>query len=177
MILRLACLLLLLGVVSMGGGEARAEDVKVGPFTFRPPASWGVSIPTSPMRKAELHIPDHDGKGGTCSFFHFGAGQGGTPEANIERWYGQFQEPRDKLDAKVTVETVGGTRLHLFRANGTFLSGMPGGPTTPEPNTMLLGAVLESGQGHVFVRCVAPTALALESQPAFLAMVKSPLGG
>ena len=73
------------------------------------------------------------GPEGQCSFCHFGAGQGGTAAANIERWYGQFQEPRERLGGRVSAEEVGGARLHLFPASGTFLSGMPGGEQRRQP--------------------------------------------
>jgi hypothetical protein len=165
------CLLL----VGLGVGHAEAP-VTVGEFTFRTPPGWASMPPSSAMRKAELRISDPDGgPAGNCSFFHFGAGQGGTAEANIERWYGQFQEPRDRLGAKVSVEEIAGRRLHLFRASGTFLSGMPGGAQTPVPGQTLLGAVLESQGGNVFVRCVAADKLARASEPAFVQMVKEPL--
>jgi hypothetical protein len=162
-------------LVTISAGHAQAP-VAVGTFTFKVPAGWEAVPPTSAMRKAELQIKNPDsGPPGNCSFFHFGPGQGGTADANIERWYGQFQEPRERLGARVTVEEIGGTKLHLFRASGTFLSGMPGGQQTPVPGHTLLGAVLESPGGHVFVRCVAPDKLAQASEPGFLAMVKSPL--
>ncbi|MSO75996.1 MAG: hypothetical protein EXQ87_03660 [Alphaproteobacteria bacterium] len=173
--MRLPMLLFMLLAMVASAGRAQTP-VTVGEFTFQVPPGWRATAPTSAMRKAELAIADPSGgPEGQCSFFHFGAGQGGTAAANIERWYGQFQEPRERLGARVSVEEVGGTRLHLFRASGTFLSGMPGGPQSPLPGHTLLGAVLESPGGHVFVRCVATDKLAQACEPAFVAMVKRPL--
>lgn len=169
----------LVAVLLAASGEAlraaEGEPFVVGAFRFTPPVGWQVA-PSSGMRKAELRIPDPlGGEQGVCSFFHFGPGQGGTPAANIERWQDQFQEPPQKLAAKIGVEDIAGTRVHWFRASGTFLSGMPGQATEPKPGTTLLAAVLESTQGHVFVRCVAPTRLADASEPAFRALIQSPL--
>jgi hypothetical protein len=124
------------------------------------------------MREAQLGVPNPAGAPGEVSFFHFGSGRGGTPEANIERWYGQFQEPREALGAEVTRDIVGATVVHRFRASGTYLSGMPGGPRTPQPGTTLLATVLESDTGHVFVRFVAPTPLAQATAEDFAAMVE-----
>jgi hypothetical protein len=53
---------------------------------------------------------------------------------------------------------------------------MPGGPKTPQPDTMLIGAILESEQGNVFVRLTGPLNLAKSSQGAFRKMVESALG-
>ena len=38
--------------------------------------------------------------------FYFGAGSGGSVEANINRWLGQFNEPKEKLSAKVEKKKI-----------------------------------------------------------------------
>ena len=152
---------------------AWAETVKVGGFTFTVPESWIAETPASAMRKAQYEVPNPVGPRGVVAFFHFGAGRGGTAEANIERWYRQFQEPRTDLDAELTRDTVGDIAVHRFRASGTFLSGMPGGPKTPMPDTTLRAAVFESEAGNVFVRFVAPTGLSMAHAAGFDAMVDS----
>jgi hypothetical protein len=53
---------------------------------------------------------------------------------------------------------------------------MPGGPKTPQPNTMLLGAIIESDRGNVFIRLTGPIKLAKASQPALRKMVEGALG-
>ena len=73
----------------------------------------------------------------------------------------------------LTSGRIGDIAVHRFRASGTFLSGMPGGPKTPMPDTTLRAAVFESEAGNVFVRFVAPTGLSMAHAAGFDAMVDS----
>jgi len=51
------------------------------------------------------------------------------------------------------------------------LSGMPAGPKTAQPNSMLLGAILESPEGNVFIKLTGPMALAKAAKDDFRKMV------
>ena len=154
------------------GAEA-PSTFKVGEFSFSRPAAWDWIPTSSSMRKAELKINDAAHKEtAEVAFFHFGEGGGGGTKANIDRWLSQFQEPRDKLQSKVEETTVNKRKITYVQAQGTYLSGMPGAAKTPQPNTMLLGAILESQQGNVFIRLTAPLQLAAASQAAFRKMVE-----
>jgi hypothetical protein len=108
-------------------------------------------------------------------FYYFGQGGGGGTQANIDRWLSQFQEPKDKINAKVDEVTVAKRKITYVQAEGTYLSGMPGGPKTPQPNTMLLGAILESESGNVFVKLTGPAALTKASVGDFKQMLEGAL--
>ena len=171
---RLALALVAVLFSSIGG--VAAETFRAGAFEFEAPAGWQSEPPRSSMRQAQFRIANpRGGSDGSCIFFYFGPGRGGSAEANIERWRRQFAEPAAQQAAVVTVEEVAGRRVHYFRGSGTFLSGMPGGPTTPVPGITLLGAILENDQGNIYVRLVAPAALADAEAPAFKRMVESGL--
>ena len=88
---------------------------------------------------------------------------------------GQFQEGRDKIQAKVEDTKVGNRNVTFVQAQGTYLSGMPGGPKTAQAGTMLKGAILESSEGSVFVRVTGPVALVNSLEAAFRGMIESPL--
>lgn len=122
------------------------------------------------MRKAQLSAP---GEGGSAAaeitFFHFGAGQGGSVKDNVNRWVAQFQNATS--DSKA--ETVGKTDVTFVSAAGTFSSGMPGGPTTPMTGYALRGAILESAQGDVYVKMTGPENVVKASEAAFQAMVRA----
>jgi len=150
------------------------KTFKVGEFTFTRPASWEWVEVTSSMRKAQLKVNDADKKqSAEVIFFYFGEGSGGGTQANVDRWLGQFQEPKDKIHSKVEEVTVGKRRVTYVQAEGTYLSGMPGGPKTAQPGSMLLGAILESAQGNVFVRTTGPVDLVKASKAEFRKLIES----
>jgi hypothetical protein len=155
------------------GADAPAT-FKAGQFTFSRPADWQWVESTSSMRKAQLKIAKPDGKEtAEVVFFHFGEGGGGGTQANIDRWLGQFQEPKDALKSKVEETTVNNHKVTYIQAQGTYLSGMPGGARTPQPNSMLVGAIMESESGNVFVRLTGPENLVKTSHTTFRKMIES----
>jgi hypothetical protein len=167
-------------LVFLGQGVAAEAPAtfKVGEFTFARPADWQWQESASMMRKAQLKLVSADKKQtGEVVFFHFGEGNGGGTKANIDRWLGQFEEPKEKLNSKVEELTVNKHKVSYVQAQGTYQSGMPGGPKTPQPNTMLLGAIIESEQGSVFIKLTAPLELAKSSQTTFRKRVEGALGG
>ena len=149
---------------------------KVGEFTFSKPADWQWVEVNSVMRKAQMKVTDAAKKeSAEVIFFFFGEGGGGSTQANIDRWLSQFAEPKEKLNSKVENITVGGRKVSYVQAEGTYQSGMPGGPKTPQPNTMLMGGIVESDQGNVFIRLTGPVTLAKASQSQFRGMVEGAL--
>ncbi len=169
-------LVLALMMLKQTCGCANAADAptefKVGEFNFKRPARWEWVEPTSPMRKAELKIADAKGKT-EIIFFNFGAGQGGGTQANVERWLGQFQEPRDQLKSKTESITVNGRKITYVQAQGTYMSGAPGGPKAPLKEHGLLGAIIESDQGSVFVRMTGPIEVVNASRDEFKQMIEN----
>jgi hypothetical protein len=167
---------LVLFVSPIRAAEAPAT-FEAGEFKFNRPADWQWVATTSPMRKAQLKVQSADKKeSADVIFFYFGEAGGGGTKANIDRWLGQFEENRDKINSKVEEATVNGRKVTYVQAEGTYLSGMPGGPRLPQKNTMLFGAILESDKGNVFIRMTGPVALVKSAQPAFRKMTESALG-
>jgi hypothetical protein len=171
---------LVLGLLSIQCGAAIAADApakfKAGEFTFARPGAWEWVEVNSSMRKAQLKITDEKTKNSAeVIFFHFGAGQGGDTKQNLDRWFGQFQEPREKIEAKTDEVTVGKRKITYAHAQGTYSSGMPGGPKTPLKDHALLGAIVESDQGNVFIRMTGPLDLVKRSTGDFKKMVEGAL--
>ena len=160
---------------SLVGAEG-PKSFQVGEFSFSSPQTWDWVPSTSSMRKAELRVNDKARKSkAEVVFFHFGEGSGGGTKANVDRWLGQFKEPREKLNAKVEEAKIKNRKVTYVQAEGTYLSGMPMGPKTPQPNAMLLGAILESDQGSVFIRMTGPAELVKASRDEFKKMVEDAL--
>jgi len=163
------------GLARLSAADSPAT-FKVSEFTFTRPATWEWIESTSPMRKAQLKIPDKDKKGSAeVVFYHFGQGNGGGTQANVDRWLGQFVEPRDKINAKVEAVEVAKHKVTYVSAEGTFKNGMPGGPQTPMADYALQGAIIEATEGSVFVKLTGPKALAKASAADFKKMVEGAL--
>jgi hypothetical protein len=106
--------------------------------------NWKVVREASSMRLATYQIRPAPGdrEGGECGVYYFGQGQGGSVEANIDRWVGQFQQAKNA--AKVEKRTISGLKVTTVDVSGAY-SGM-GGPRAPEgppkPGYRLLGAIV-----------------------------------
>ena len=172
----LAWAILTIGSAGFAIAAEAPATFQVSEFTFQRPPAWEWIETASAMRKAQLKVLSADKKeSAEVVFYYFGQGGGGGTQANVDRWLGQFQEPKEQIKAKVEEVIVNKRKVTYVQAQGTYLSGMPGGPKTPQPNSMLLGAVLESESGNVFVKMTGPAALTKASIAEFKQMVDGAL--
>jgi hypothetical protein len=148
--------------------EQPAASVKVGTFTFAIPEGWKTVTPSSPMRKAQLEIAQGSDKA-EVTFFQFGASQGGSVSDNVSRWFAQFAGSDDKR--KTETVQAGSVKITYVTTEGTFSSGMSGGPTTPMTGYALCGAILETAEGNVFVKMTGPEAVVKAAADVFKKMV------
>ena len=93
---------------------AQADIIKVSSFGFDTADKWEDVSSGSPMRKAELKYDAKGDNDPVAVFYHFGAGQGGGLEANINRWKGQFEggptkEEKVELDGGAILLVLSGT--------------------------------------------------------------------
>ena len=172
---RLALLVLcLLGAVTL-----RADDpvtFPVGGLTFTRPLEWTWVPVSSPMRKAQLKVPGAKAdEAADVTFFHFGPNSGGDVQSNAQRWVNQFHSPEGT--AKIENKEIGGAKVTLVTTEGTFTSGMPGGPTTTLENYALLGAIIEHPEGNVFIKMTGPATLVKDSRQKFLDFLATALPG
>jgi hypothetical protein len=148
----------------------RAEDpaaFPVGGLTFKRPTDWSWVPVSSPMRKAQLKVPGAKPEDAAdITFFHFGPDSGGDVQSNAQRWVSQFRGPEGA--AKIEEQQIGGAKVTLVTTEGTFSSGMPGGPQTTLENYALLGAIIEHPEGNVFVKMTGPAALVKSTRQKFL---------
>lgn len=127
------------------------------------PAGWASETAMAP-RVAQYAIPPAEGdkEGAQLIVFHFGPGQGGDAQSNIQRWAGWFEEePGKKIEVpKAEVSEVNGMKLHRVDLKGTYVAQKsiidPGQGKFNEPNYRMVGAILESPQGSYFFRFVGP---------------------
>ncbi|MBT3636755.1 MAG: hypothetical protein HN531_07440 [Opitutae bacterium] len=131
----------------------QVNAVEVAGYSFKAPEDWKSSPPSSNMRKAQFAVPGKSGKNGEVVFYYFGSGGAGGVKANVDRWMKQFEDPQGQ---SVKTETVGETKVTYAQAHGTFLSGRPFGPKTPNPGHAMLAAIIEGKKGAIFVKMTGP---------------------
>lgn len=168
---------LLMGALAAFASPVLAIDPSeftVGGFSFERPGAWKWIVPSSPMRKAQLAVSSEEGAPADVTFLHFGPGQGGGSQANVDRWFAQFGNSNTSQHE----EKLGSYRIIHVQASGTFQSGMPGGPTTPLDNYALRGAILEDPEnGDVFVKMTGPAPLVESAASEFNKMVRAAATG
>jgi hypothetical protein len=114
------------------------------------------------MRKAQYLLPKAAGDAADAELaVFFFPGQGGSVDANIQRWIGQFSQPdgsSSEPKAKTSKKQVAGFSITLLDVSGTYNAGMMGGAgdTAPRPGYRLLAAVVETGDGPWFFKLAGP---------------------
>src|SRR5260221_10830253 len=134
------------------------------------PMGWKSEDP-QPLRVATYTIVattgDHDNA--ECAVYFFGAGQGGTVQANVERWKSQFHGPDGKqATARVAMRTIHGLAVTTIDTSGAY-SGL-GGPVASGPTKAgyrLLGAIVEGPGGSVFLKFTGPSKTMAANQAKF----------
>jgi hypothetical protein len=138
------------------------------------PPGWKAEA-ERPMRLATYTLAP----GGECAVYFFGAGQGGSVEANLDRWIGQFLqadgEP-SKSAAKIDKRIIHGWPVTTVDVSGAY-TGM-GGPKSQSdalamPGYRMLAAIVEGPQGSVFFKCAGPAKTIAANQAAFDKMLAS----
>jgi hypothetical protein len=146
--------------VSTTGASGSVTEKSFGPIKAKVPAEWAEQTPSSSMRKAQYGLPKvaGDGEDGELAVFYFGMGQGGSVEANIERWIGQIAQPdgsSSKEKAKTNKKEIGGMPVTLVDVSGTYSAGMMSN-APPRQGYRMLAAVAETSEGPWFFKLTGP---------------------
>jgi hypothetical protein len=131
-------------------------------LTFAPPESWISEPPASSNRKAQFKLPHAEGDTEDAKLVvYFFQGGGGTPQANVNRWIGEFSGPDGSPvanSAKVTHRTINGIPLTVVDVSGSYANSMMSMQQTngPKPNYRLIGAIAETKDGPWFIKLTGP---------------------
>ncbi len=130
--------------------------------TYVTPKAWISETPQSSMRKAQYKLPGRDSEEPAELAVFFFPGEGGSVEANLQRWYGQFQQPDgSETSAHVEKKTVNVNGLNVTEVyvTGTYLktpSPMMSEPVEELPGYALLAAIVETSNGPWFFKTIGP---------------------
>ncbi len=157
---------------------ADAQTVALGTSgaTLQAPAAWVRTEPRSPMIAAEFAIPKSAGDPADGRVTIMSAG--GSVDANIKRWVGQFQAAQagETVTPKIEKQTLAGQEVHLVDLSGTYLDSTRGpfGPKVERPSYRMLAAIIVLRQGgQHFVKLYGPRATIDRTAPAFKAFLGS----
>ena len=144
------------------------------------PAGWTSRPVTSTMRVAEFALPKvaGDTEDGLLTLYYFG-GQGGSVQANLDRWIGQMTQPDGRASKDVatttTMKTTSGLSVTLVDLSGTYVAEVTPGSKDRfnKPGFRLRAAVVETPTGPYFVKLTGPAKTIAKWSDSYLAFVKS----
>ena len=135
---------------------------------------------SSSMRVAQYRLPKVEGDGEDASLviYYFGQGQGGSVDANLDRWINQMQQPDGKPSkerAKTDIKTVNGLKVTRLDVSGTYTAEMAPGSGDRHNNTnfRMQAAVVETPKGAYYVKLVGPEKTIAKWDSSFSTFVDS----
>jgi hypothetical protein len=144
-------------------------------ITWVDPPAFKRVPPSNPMRKASFVVPRvaGDTEDGELTVFYFGPGQGGSIDANVDRWVKQFGEVKPG-DVKRADREANGLRQHTVELeSGTFSAGMGMGGGKPKENFGLIGGIVETPSGAYFFKLTGPSKTVKKAKPDFYKLLDS----
>jgi hypothetical protein len=151
---------------------------QAGTLQFTAPATWKSRAAASSMRVAEFVVPRvaGDAEDAEVVVYFFG-GSGGSVDANIERWVGQFRtETGGPVPAPArTSSTSGRLKITGIDVAGTYVAEVRPGAAERfnKPNFRMRAAVVETPKGPYFVKFTGPARTVTQTAGDFEQFVKS----
>ena len=150
------------GATAVSNQQSNSQSA-AGDLRFKAPDGWTTEKSSSSMRVAQYKLPKVEGDKEDASLvlYYFGASQGGSAQANIDRWIGQMQQPDgsdSKSKSKTDSLTVNGLKVTTVDVTGTYTAEMAPGSGTfhNDENYRLRAAVIETPKGNYFVKLAGP---------------------
>lgn len=155
-----------------------------GELRYEVPEGWQAEKPNSNMRVAQYKLPRAEGDRADAELvlYYFGQGQGGSKQANIDRWLNQMQQSDGsptKEKAKIETMTVNGMPVTTVDVLGKYNGGMaaPGASPSATPSDMsdyrLRAAIIDTPKGSYFVKLTGPQKTVSRWDQAYTDYIKS----
>ena len=153
----------------------KSDTLVIQGFSSPVPDSWTPSQPSSTMRVAQFALPAAAGADmGELAAYFFPTGQGGSHQANIERWASQFTATDGKTVApKVSTSKSGDIEVTVVELQGTYARGVGMGPTgDAKPNQTLIVAMVETTIGRITLQMYGPSKTLSAQRDSFMKLAK-----
>jgi hypothetical protein len=135
--------------------------IQAATLQYTAPAAWKARTAASSMRVAEFIVPRAagDAEDGELIVYFFG-GSGGSVDANIDRWVGQFRTAGGGPVATPsrTSTKSGSLTITAIDVSGTYVAEVRPGSTERlnKPDFRMRAAVVETPRGPYFVKFTGP---------------------
>ena len=147
---------------------------------FDVPRGWVSKAPSSTTRVAEFTLAKApgDAEDATVTVYFFG-GQGGSVQANLDRWIGQMAQPDGRPSKDVaktsTMQSATGLKISLVDVPGTYVAEVTPGSSERlnKPGFRQIAAVIETTDGPYFVKVTGPAATVAKWKDSVDAFLKS----
>ena len=168
-------------VMPAGPGQSTmpaSSPTQAGGVAWTVPTGWG-PVPEHQMRIAtyRIHAIAGDPEDAECAVYFFGTGQGGSVEANLDRWKGQFTGPNGQSPvlAKIEKQVIAGLKVSTLTVSGTYggAGGMMGQAPSAKPNSRMRAAIIEAPEGLVFFKLTGPLNTVAAAENDFNALLGS----
>jgi len=170
--------LVLIGLACVGPAStvrAQGADLTLLGYHATAPAAWIAQTPSSKFRLAQFAVPGPDSANDAeVVVYFFGPHQGGTPEANMQRWREQFTAPGAPTPREsVRRDSSGAFPITIAEYRGTYRRGIgTGSADSVRANQALVAAVAETPRGTMFLQLFGPDSVVAGARGAFLQFVK-----
>ena len=151
-------------------------SVAGGKLMLEATGDWKSVKPKSRMLEIEIEVPKVEGDEANGRLTIMGAG--GSIDANVQRWEGQFsQADGAATEAKTKNLTVQEMIVTMVDISGTFTQTMggpfSGGKKVESPDQRMLAAIIQTPEsGNYFVKLVGPAATIKANEAEFEKMIK-----
>ncbi len=154
---------------------AQGADVTLLGYHATAPAAWVAETPSSSFRLAQFAVPGPGpADAAEVVVYFFGPNRGGTPDANMSRWRGQFSTPDGPpMRESVSRDSSGAFPITIAEYQGTYRRGVGmGSPDSVRANQALVAAIAETPRGTMFLQLFGPDSVVAGARGAFLRFVK-----
>lgn len=171
--------------------DAAAEDqttpkdhlltIAGGKLSMTASGHWKVKKPGVRIIEHELAVPAAEGDTVDGRMLMMTAG--GSIEANLARWFGQFSQPDGKSTkdrAKVTKMEIAGHEVRVVDISGTYNDRRgPFAPAVKRADYRMLAAIVSVGKknaaaaSNYYIKFYGPKKTVAANEKAFTAMIKS----
>ncbi len=152
--------------------DPAGHQMTLGPLEMTAPDGWIKKQPRVRIIAYEFSVPaaKDDTNDGRMTVMV----AGGSIDANVRRWYGQFKQPDGGNTAKVAQvekKKIADHVVHLVEISGTYLDRRgPVAPAVARENYRMLAAIIETKQGNFFVKFYGPKKTVTQNEEAFKQM-------